>query len=77
MHQQQTCYLRPSAAADYLRSRYGYGAIRTLAKLKVVGGGPAFHRTGRLIVYEPAALDAWALSRLSVPLHSTSDVEAA
>jgi hypothetical protein len=75
MHQRQ--YLRPADAADYLKSRYGYGAVRTLAKLRVIGGGPAFHRSGRLIVYEPAALDAWALSRLSVPLHSTSDVEAA
>lgn len=69
-------YLRRKEAADYLRKHYGHGSPRTLAKLATIGGGPVFHRFGRIVVYEPAALDSWALTGLSGPLHSTSDREA-
>lgn len=70
-------YLRRREAADYLKTKYGHGSYRTLAKLATIGGGPVFHRFGRIVVYKSADLDAWALARLSGPLHSTSKREAA
>ncbi len=66
-------YLRRKQAAEYLRSKFGYGAERTLAKLESVGGGPIYRKIGRIVVYDPSELDAWALGRLSAPLRSTSD----
>jgi hypothetical protein len=71
MHPAQ--YLRRKQAAEYLRSKFGYGAERTLAKLASVGGGPIYRKIGRIVVYDPCDLDAWALGRLSAPLRSTSD----
>ncbi|MBI1867078.1 MAG: hypothetical protein HYS06_02065 [Methylocystis sp.] len=68
-----TRFLRPCDAAEYLRGRYGHGSARTLAKLRSVGGGPEFRRIGRIVVYDPAALDRWAQSRMSRPMRSTSD----
>ncbi len=41
-------------AAEYL----GLGKS-TLDKLRVVGGGPAFIKIGKRVVYDPADLDAW------------------
>jgi predicted DNA-binding transcriptional regulator AlpA len=41
-------------AADYL----GLGKS-TLDKLRVSGGGPAFIKIGKRVVYDPADLDAW------------------
>jgi excisionase family DNA binding protein len=32
----------------------------TLKKLRVIGGGPAFHRIGRRVVYSTEILDEWA-----------------
>jgi hypothetical protein len=73
----KTQFLRPPAAAEYLRARYGHGSSKTLAKLRCIGGGPPFRRIGRIIVYEPPGLDEWALSRMSAPLRSTSEAAAA
>jgi excisionase family DNA binding protein len=41
-------------AAEYL----GLGKS-TLDKLRVAGGGPAFHKVGARVVYDPQDLDAW------------------
>jgi hypothetical protein len=71
MHSAQ--YLRRKQAGEYLKARYGYGSERTLAKLATLGGGPIFRKLGRIVVYDPADLDSWVLSRLSAPLRSTSD----
>jgi hypothetical protein len=69
-------YLRRKEAGEYLKSKYGHGSARTLAKLATLGGGPIFRRFGRIVVYDPTDLDAWAKSRLSAPLRSTSDLRA-
>jgi hypothetical protein len=37
---------------------------RTLARLAVIGGGPAFRKTGRDTLYDIASLDAWAQQKL-------------
>ena len=66
-------YLRPSAAAAYLRGKYGFGAKRTLDKLRVIGDGPLYRRFGRMILYDTESLDAWATARLGPLQRSTSD----
>jgi hypothetical protein len=70
-------YLREKSASDYLKSRYGHGSVKTLAKLRCTGGGPEFHKAGRLVVYTRGALDKWAMAKLSRPLRSTSELSAA
>jgi hypothetical protein len=66
-------FFRPPQAADFLRENFGFGAVRSLAKMRVVGGGPNYHTAGRLILYTEADLLAWAKSRLTGPHRSTSD----
>lgn len=66
-------YLRRKPAAEYLKQKFGFGSVRTLAKLGCIGGGPEFRKMGRLVLYEPEALDRWALSKISAPRKSTSD----
>lgn len=68
-----TQYLRRREAARYLRTKYGHGSPRTLAKLATLGGGPEMVYCGRIPLYSEAALDAWAMSKLSGPVHSTSE----
>jgi hypothetical protein len=65
----------PRQASAYLLERHGIvRAPATLNKLRVVGGGPAFRKVGtRNVAYEEAALDEWASTLVSRPLHSTSE----
>jgi hypothetical protein len=66
-------FLDPKRASEFLTKRGLPTAIRTLAKLRCIGGGPIFRRFGRRIVYERHALDTWAECRLSRELKNTSD----
>lgn len=63
-------------AAEFLRTRGFPVSARTLEKLACAGGGPPMKKWGRRVLYEPAALLAWANSRLSAELASTSAAEA-
>ena len=38
----------------------------TLEKLRVTGGGPAYLKLGRRVVYEASDLDAWKAARRTV-----------
>jgi hypothetical protein len=50
-------FLRRSDAATYITERYGFPCSRQwLAKLAVIGGGPAFRKAGRYPLYEPSEL---------------------
>jgi hypothetical protein len=69
MHQ----YLRPPQAATFLRDNFGFGAPRTLAKLRVLGGGPPYRKIGRLVVYDPSDLAEWASAKMSAPRRNTSE----
>jgi hypothetical protein len=72
MHPAQ--FLRRKQAGSYLREKWGVGSAATLAKLACLGGGPPMSYIGRRIpVYTTDDLDAWALSRISAPVRSTSD----
>jgi hypothetical protein len=67
---------RRAAASAYLRDRWGVErAPGTLAKLAVVGGGPRFRKAGRIPLYAPADLDAWASALLGKAVASTSELE--
>lgn len=70
----QPRFMRRKQAGDYLTNKYGFGAARTLAKLVVTGGGPEFHKAGRIVLYTKEAIDNWALSKIGVARRSTSDV---
>lgn len=69
-------YLRRDKAAQYLQERYGAYTTETLAKLACIGGGPRYQKLGPYPVYTPEDLDAWAQSRMSRPVHSTSELSA-
>jgi hypothetical protein len=66
--------LRRKQASEYLRQRHGITlSPATLAKLAVVGGGPAFRKDGPFPLYEPDVLDAFAAARLGPLRASTGD----
>jgi hypothetical protein len=52
-------------------------ACATLATLACRGGGPPYQRYGSRVVYRWGDLLAWAQSRLSAPVRSTSEGDAA
>ena len=68
-------FFRRAEAARYLREAHGIPcAPATLAKLACIGGGPAFRKAGKFPIYARDELDAWAKSRLSKPVRSTSEL---
>jgi hypothetical protein len=67
-------YLRRSQAAAYLHQQFGAYTTGTLAKLACLGGGPQFRKIGKYPVYSQADLDAWAASKMSAPVSSTSEL---
>lgn len=67
-------YMRRKQAAEYLQAQYGAFTAQTLAKLACVGGGPVFQKMGRMVLYKPADLDAWATARMSAPVASTAEL---
>jgi hypothetical protein len=70
-------YLRRQAAAEYLRTQWGVPCSpKTLAKLACVGGGPVYRLFGRIPLYSPLDLDAYAKGKLGKPVRSTSEYEA-
>jgi hypothetical protein len=76
-HANHLHYRRRVDAAIYVTERYFPCSPKTLAKLAVLGGGPLFRKAGRIPVYEDAHLDRWALSKISRPVHSTSELAGA
>ena len=69
----KTRFLRRVDASFYLKANYALQVSAAyLAKLAVVGGGPAFHKAGRWPIYTQAALDQWAIERLGPQVASTA-----
>lgn len=64
----------PKEAAAYLAQRGLKTAESTLGKLRVIGGGPRFHKWGRQPLYDETDLAEWAEQRLGTPRRSTSEV---
>jgi hypothetical protein len=70
--------LRRHQASRYLEEVHGIKrSPKTLAKYAVLGGGPPFRKDGKTPLYAPPDLDAYAESRLSKLVHSTSELRAA
>jgi len=57
--------LRVTEAATFLAL-----SVSFLNKLRCSGGGPAFRKIGRAVIYDPADLEAWLSARRR---SSTSD----
>lgn len=70
--------MRSNQAGLYSKLKWGRGSERTLAKLRCLGGGPAFQKLGpAVVVYTKKAIDDWNRAKISAPLASTSDRRAA
>lgn len=70
--------LRRSEVPAYMIEKHGIPvALATLNKLATLGGGPEMQYAGRIPLYTPEALDAWAETRLSQPVKSTAGRTAA
>ena len=72
-------FLRRADAAKYVREKWGIPcAARTLAKIACVSSdGPEMHYAGRVPLYTPRSLDAWAAKKIGPARYSTSDYRAA
>jgi len=69
--------LTRAQAAAALRSA-GYPiADKTLATRASRGGGPPYRRFGARVLYRWGDALSWAQSRLSAPINSTSELDAA
>ena len=66
-------FLRRRQAADYSQSKYGFGAMATLAKGAVTGDTPCYRKAGKMVLYTKASLDEWALKKIGPPQRSTSE----
>ena len=66
--------LRRIAAAQHVTDKFFQCSPKTLAKLAVVGGGPAFRKSGRWPLYAEADLNDWALAKIGPRVGSTSEL---
>jgi hypothetical protein len=74
----QPTYLRRQQAAAYVQDTYGFPCSpQWLARLAVIGGGPAFRKASRFPLYDRADLDVWAHSKIGPRVQSTADLSAA
>jgi hypothetical protein len=60
--------------AQYITDHWFPCSPKTLAKLAVIGGGPAFRKAGRVPLYSEASVDAWAASKIGPLVHSTTEL---
>lgn len=66
-------FLTRPEAAQFLQA-HGYPVTRRqLEKLAWSGGGPAYRRFGRRVLYRPDDLLAWAHGKTSAPITSSSN----
>ncbi len=65
--------LRRTEAAEFLKANYGFGSAQTLAKWATTGGGPPFHKMGRMVLYDLDKLKSWAEKKMGVLHLSTSE----
>lgn len=69
-------YLTRLEAAQYL-TRRGYPVAKaTLQKYATIGGGPAYRRFGKRVLYLAADLDVWAKSKLSAAMTGSFEAPA-
>lgn len=70
--------MRRATASEYLLAEHGVSlAPSTLAKLAVIGGGPAYRKDGKFPIYDRPVLDDYAVNRLGPLRSNTSEPQAA
>jgi hypothetical protein len=65
-------FLPPRKASEYLAGLGLAASEKSLAKWRCVGGGPAFRKAGRHVLYEREALERWVEARVGPSMTSTS-----
>jgi len=75
--EEQHRYFDPIEASAYLKKKGLPAEPQTLAKYRSQGGGPLFSLFGRFPRYRQDWLDEFAELRISGPMRSTSDRQAA
>jgi len=60
--------------AQYIADHWFPCSPKTLAKLAVIGGGPAFRKAGRVPLYSEASVDGWAESKIGPLVRSTTEL---
>jgi hypothetical protein len=63
-------------AARYITDNWFPRSPKTLAKLAVIGGGPAFRKAGRVPLYSASSCDQYGKSKIGPLVHSTADLMA-
>jgi hypothetical protein len=71
---EETLLTRPQTSRALKRAGYPVEKA-TLATLASRGGGPEYQRFGRRVIYRWGPTLAWAKSRLSSPIRSTSELD--
>jgi hypothetical protein len=61
-------------AAKYITDHWFPCSPKTLAKLAVIGGGPAFRKAGRVPLYSTSACDDYGKSKIGPIVHSTAEL---
>jgi hypothetical protein len=64
---------RPNVPAYLLEKWQLRCSHRTLARLAVIGGGPAFRKVGRDALYDTSALDEWAQRKLGPAVETAKE----
>lgn len=72
MQGNQRKFLTRPSAADHLTACGIPTSKNTLQKWATTGGGPRYQIFGNRALYTVEDLDAWIVSKLSAPRHSTS-----
>jgi hypothetical protein len=73
VHRAEARYLDQDQASEYLSEKGLKIAAKTLGKLRVTGGGPAYRKFGRKPIYDPLDLELWVNQKLGAPRRSTSE----
>ncbi len=68
--------LNPNEASLYLAAQGVRRTTSTLAKIRVLGGGPVYRKCNRAILYAKSDLDAWVASLMSPTAASTTAMKA-
>lgn len=67
-------FYRRREAAQFLRDNFAAPTSSAhLAKLAVIGGGPAYHKFSRFPIYRESDLVSWANAMLGQPQNCTSN----
>lgn len=60
-------FLTPAEASAFVRR-----GVRTLARMRAEGRGPAYHQQGSKVLYPLRSLRAWMSQAIVVPVESAS-----